>query len=55
MHVHHSTARISMQYQEVTLQTEMMRRKGLMPDAKKVNEIIHKRQVKYGNLPPRKQ
>jgi hypothetical protein len=38
----------------VTLQTETMRLKALMPDEKKVNEIILKRQLKYGNLPPPK-
>jgi hypothetical protein len=37
MHVRHSTAGISMQYQEVTLQTETMRLKALMPNTKKVN------------------
>jgi hypothetical protein len=54
MHVRNSTAGISMQYQEVTLQTETMRLKALMPDEKKVNEIILERQLKYGNLPPPK-
>jgi hypothetical protein len=55
MHVRHSMAGISMQYQEVTLQTETMRLRVIMPDTKKVNEIIHKRQLKYGNLLPPKE